>query len=248
MFFGFDLKEIFYFPFKDEEARKYLLIGVAVSLAALIVPVVPYFFLIGYAVLIARQVLKRESPHMVMWNDWGEIFKDGAKIFGIRFIFSLPILILVMPIVLFSFALPFFGSGSNSPESSPIFAVFMGIFGLSMCILIPLSLVLAVIIPAAEMHAVDQNDFTAAFRFREWWEIFRANTTGFLAAFGIYYLATIALTFAIQILMITVILSCLLPILLPAITAYITLIMYVTIAQAYRDGKAKLAENRAVAA
>jgi hypothetical protein len=78
---------------------------------------------------------------------------------------------------------------------------------------------------------------------REWWAIFRANTSGFIAAFGIYFIATMLLTLAFQIIVATLILACLMPILLPALTMYLVLVMYVTIAQAYRDGKAKLLQN-----
>ena len=39
MFFGINLNEIFTFPFKDAESRKYFLIGCLVSLTAFIVPI-----------------------------------------------------------------------------------------------------------------------------------------------------------------------------------------------------------------
>lgn len=246
MFFGFDLKEIFYFPVKDAEARKYLLTAVLISLAAFIVPILPYFLLIGYSIQIVRQIFNNESPRMVAWENWGDLFKDGAKLFGVRFIFTLPILILIMPMMVLSFALPFLAPGSNSSDFSPVFGLFMVVFGLTMCIMVPISLVIMVILPAAEMHSVDKNDFAAAFRFQEWWAIFRANTGGFIAAFGIYYVATFALTIVMQILMATLILACLVPLLMPAIIAYSILIMYVTIAIAYRDGKIKLEQNKVI--
>ncbi len=241
MFFGFDLKEIFLFPVKDAEARKHFLIGCLVSLAALVIPVVPYLFLLGYAMIIARQVFNNESPRMVAWDNWSELFKDGAKVFGIRMIYALPMIILFAPLFLGSFAMPFMMDGSNGSEVSPFFLVFMVIFAGSMCLLIPLSIAIAVIVPAAELHAIDKNDFSAGFRIREWWAIFRANMGGFLAAFGIYYAASIVMGLVFQLLMVTLVLACLLPILIPALTTYMALIMYVTIAQAYRDGKAKLA-------
>lgn len=246
MFFGFDLKEIFYFPIKDAEARKQLLIGGLVSLAGFIIPLIPFFFLYGYAIQIARQVLNGESPRMIAWNDWGSLFKDGAKMIGIRFIFSLPIIVLILPMMIASFILPVAASNSNDPASNPFLFVFMGIFSLTLCVMIPVSIAFALVIPAAEMHVVETGDFAAGFRFHEWWAIFRANTGGFIAAFAVYYLAAMALTILIQILAMTIILSCLLPILLPAVTIYIVLIMYAAIAQAYRDGKAKLRQANIV--
>ncbi|MBI3168268.1 MAG: DUF4013 domain-containing protein, partial [Chloroflexi bacterium] len=243
MFFGFDLKEIFYFPVKDAEARKHLLIGALISISAFVIPILPYFLLVGYAVQIARQVLRNESPRMVAWDNWSDMFKDGAKVFGVRIVYTLPIIILVLPLMVTSFLLPIVTSNSSTPEADPFFAVYMGVFALTMCILIPISIVVAFIVPAAEMHVLEKGEFSAGFRIREWWAIFRANLSGFIAAFAIYYLAAMALGIIIQIMMVTVILACLLPIVLPATTIYILLIMYVTVAQAYRDGKAKLAQN-----
>jgi len=54
------------------------------------------------------------------------------------------------------------------------------------------------------------------------------------------------LMFAVQIIMANLILACLLPILMPALTIYLTLIMYVPIAQAYKDGKGKLAQIKLI--
>ncbi len=242
MFFGFNLNEILTFPFKDNESRKHLLIGALVSISAFIIPILPFFVLTGYAAQIARQVLRGESPRMVAWEDWGKLFSDGAKVFGVRLIASLPILIFVIPLMIAGIVLPVATSSASSNEMEASMAIFMVVISCSMCIIIPFSLALAVVLPAAEMHVIENNEFAAGFRVREWWTILRANLAGFLAAFGIYYLLTLALTFGIQMLMVTVILACLLPIVLPAVTIYSMLIMYATSAQAYRDGKSKLAQ------
>lgn len=238
MFFGIDLKELLYFPFKDADSRKYFLIGALISISAFIVPILPYFLLTGYAVQIARQVFKGESLRMVAWEDWGGMFKDGAMVFGVRIIYSLPIMILILPMMIVSFVIPFIASESNSPDA--LLAIFIGVIALTLCLVIPVSIASALFIPAAEMHVIEKNEFAAGFRIREWWAIFRANMGGFIAAFAIYYLISMALAIIIQILGATLILACLIPILLPAVTFYIVLIMYISIGQAYREGKAKL--------
>lgn len=243
MFFGFDLKEIFMFPIKDQEARKHFLIGCLVSLAAFVIPILPYLVLFGYAVRIAKQVLNNESPRMVAWDDWGGMAKDGLKMLGVRMIYSLPILIFMIPLFIAMFAFPIMMSTSNSSDIESLMPIFMVLIFGSLCFLIPISIPLALIIPAAEMSVVEQDDFSAGFRFREWWPIFRANLGGFIAAFGIYYFTAIVLTFAAQFLYITLIFACLLIVFLPATTIYIALIMYATIAQAYKDGKVKLAQK-----
>lgn len=243
MFFGFDLKEIFTFPFKDEEARKYLLVGCLVGLAGFFIPILPYLVLFGYAVRIAKQVLNNESPRMIAWDDWGGLAKDGVKMFGIRMIFTLPILILLIPFIFLMILFPIIMSTANSSDVERFLPLFMLLIFGGFCIIIPLSIPIALITPVAEMYVVEKDDFAAGFRFREWWPIFRANLSGFLAAFAIYYVSAMAFAFAIQILGATVILACLMFVLLPLMTVYITLIMYVTIAQAYREGKIKLSQK-----
>lgn len=243
MLSGFNLNEILVFPARDAEARKHFLVGTLVSFAAMIIPILPYLVLFGYAARIAKQVLNNESPRMIAWDDWGGMAKDGLKMFGVRMIFGLPIIIVVMPLILASIAFPILITNASGSEVDAYFAIFMVVMFASLCIVIPISIPLTVIIPAAEMYVLEKDDFAAGFRFREWWPILRANLSGFIAAFAIYYLTAMITVFVIQLLGATVILACLMFVLLPASTIYITLIMYVTAAQAYRDGKEKLAQN-----
>lgn len=243
MFFGFDLKEILMFPIKDEEARKYLLIGCLVALTSFFIPILPYLVMFGYGMRIAKQVLNNESPRMIAWDDLGGFVKDGLKMFGIRMIFSLPMLIILFPLFLTMIIFPIFISTSNNSDVGifiPIFILLIfGGIGLLMLISFPLN----IIISAAEMHVIEKDDFAAGFRFREWWPIFRANLGGFVAAFGILLMTSFALNFVAQFIYITIVLACLLIVIIPSIVMYSTLIMYVTNAQAYRDGKTKLAQS-----
>ena len=185
---------------------------------------------------------------MIAWDDWGGMLKDGARMFGVRMVYSLPILILVIPLMLAGIAMPIVMANVNSADADSIIVVFSLVMLGTMCLIIPISLPLTAIIPAAEMYAVDKNEFASGFRVGEWWSIFRANLSGFIAAFAIYYVASMILTVALQIIMATIILSCLLPIFVPGITVYLTLIMYATIAQAYKVGKEKLSQKEIVPA
>jgi hypothetical protein len=178
---------------------------------------------------------------MTKWDDWGTLFQDGAKMFGVRMAYSLPLLILVLPIMIAAIAMPIVIENVNSSEVD----TFIAIFGLVMfslfCLIMLLSLPLALIIPAAEMHTVDKNEFAAGFRFREWWGILRANLGGFIVAFAIFYAISMLLGIVMQIMIATLILACLLPFFIPALTMYSTLMMYAMIAQAYKVGREKLA-------
>lgn len=240
MLAGMDLNQIFLFPVKDAEARKHFLIGCLVALAAFIVPVVPYLVIFGYSARIARQIFNNEELRMIPWDNLGDMIKDGLRMFGVRMVYSLPMLVIAIPLMLMGVGLPIALENVSSSDAEGIISIFMVLMLGAMCLIIPLSLPLALIIPAAEMHAVQKDEFAAGFNFREWWQIFRANLSGFIASFAIYYGASMVLTILLQIIIATLILTCLLPFILPGITLYLSLIMYATIAQAYKVGKEKV--------
>src|SRR5574339_251003 len=175
MLFGFDLHELFLFPIRDQEARKHFLIGCLVILAGFFIPIVPWLLVTGYNAILIRQVLQGEKPHMVPWQSCEALLKDGLRLYGILLIYSSPLLILLVPFFLMFFALPFLAVLLENGESSgggwiSFFSVLAssGAFLLVM----PLSLVLGLIVPAAELHVVASDDFMAGFQGKEWWAIF----------------------------------------------------------------------------
>ena len=123
MLSNFDLNHLLTFPLKDDEARKYFFIGALVYLAAFIIPIIPLLFATGYMMRIMRQVLKGEQPQMVAWGEWEEMFKDGARLFGVRLVYTLPIFLLLCPIFGFNIALPVLIENAG-PDAEWIFLIF----------------------------------------------------------------------------------------------------------------------------
>ncbi len=239
MLSNFNLNHLLTFPIKDAEARQQFLIGALVYLASFIVPILPMLVAIGYTVRIMRQVLKGEPAHMVAWDEWTEMLVDGARLFGVRLVIMLPVFLLMFPLMGLSFVLPFLmeNAGRNAEWIAVLFPlVFGGIF----LLLMPLSILASMILPAAEVHVTDKREFGAAFRVREWWKIFRANWSGFLLALAIAYAISFALTIIVQFAMFTLVLVCALPFILPAIAMYTSLVMYTAFAQAYKAGQDRL--------
>jgi len=245
MLANFDLNQLLTFPVKDAQARKQFLIGTLIYLASFIIPIIPSLFAIGYGMRIMRQVLRGEQPRMIEWDDWGEMFTDGVRLFGVRLVFMLPIFLLLCPLIGLNVALPFVieNAHQNAEWLILIFPLLMGVFFL---IFIPLSLVISVILPAAEVHVTDKGEFGAAFRVREWWEIFRANWGGFLLAVAIIYVISFLLSFIVQFAMLTIVLICVLPLVLPGVGMYMSLVMYTAFAQAYKEGKERLLSRQEI--
>lgn len=239
MLANFDLNQLLTFPIKEAEDRKQFLIGVLVYLASFIVPIIPLILVTGYAARLIRQVLAGEQPRMVPWDDWGAMLTDGLRIFGVRMVLVLPLLLLMGPLMVLSFALPFLIDNTSSDLGWLAVLIPILIAGVFM-ILVPIMLIASFILPAAEIHVIEQNEFGAAFRIREWWPVFRANLGGFLLALAITYAVSFALTIFMQFAMLTVVLICLLPFLLPVTGVYMMLVLYAAFAQAYKAGLDRL--------
>jgi len=235
---NFNLSELFLFPVKDSEARKNFLIASAIYLAAFFIPLLPLIVVTGYTARIIRGVVNGEAPTMPNWDDWESMFKDGAYMFGVRLVFTLPLFVILFPLifglVLIPISLNSNGSGDQFPIAIPI------VIGIVLLVVFPLSMILGLLIPAAEIHSVVRNNFAAGFRFREWWPIFRSNWTGFLLALLLAYGASMALAAMVGIAVITIVLFCVMPIVMPPISAYLTLIMYAAFAKAYKDGQEQI--------
>jgi hypothetical protein len=238
---NFNIEQILVFPFKETESRKNFLIGSLVYLASFIIPIVPLILVMGYAARIMRQVFNGETLSLPAWDDWESMLKDGLLLFGVRLVYMIPVFILMAPLFIASMSMPFLLESNHAASEQIVFIPFL-IFGITMLLIFPLSLALGIILPAAESHVIQHGDFAAGFRFREWWAIFRSNLGGFIIAYLIAMVTAFVLTFIVQIAMITIVLICLLPLVMPAISLYITLVMYAAYAQAYKDGKDRLSQ------
>ena len=205
---NFNLEQILTFPFKEPEARKNFLIASLVYFLNFIIPILPLILIMGYTARIMRQIINGAAPGMPAWDDWESMFKDGLYLLGIRIVYLLPLFVILLPLFIGMSLMPIWLDSNGTSEQ---FAILIPIiFGLIMLIVFPLSLAIGLILPVAEAHTIAHNEFAAGFRFREWWPIFRANLGGFIAAFAIYYFASLILSIILQILVTTIILSCLL--------------------------------------
>ena len=250
MLFGFNLSDLLIFPFRDSESRKYFFVGCLIYLAGFVIPILPWLIVTGYNANLIRQVLNGEKPHLVPWENWEALLKDGARLFGVRLIYSSPLFVLILPIFLLSFAFPLFPIFIQNSDSQSIGAAYLIfiliITGISLLIM-PLSLAIGLVVPAAEVHVIAKNDFTSGFQVKEWWPVFKKNWGGFVAALAILYALMMVMGVVMQILFITIVLMCLLPFFMPAVSMYYSVIQYVAFAQAYKDGNDRLLAIEAVA-
>jgi hypothetical protein len=242
-----NLKALFAYPFQDTNWINKFLIGSLVVLAGYIIPLIPFIVVYGYMAQIMRRIIvERGEPYLPEWDDWGKMMMDGLKLLGALLIYALPIFVLLCVAYLFLF----FGIGlsasleGSGDAPSGLAAVgslvgslgFFCIFGVVMIFALAVSLVSPVMLG----HIIATDEFSAAFRFSEWWSIFRANLGGFFIAYVIILAISSAFSFALTLIYLTVILCCLLPVIMGPATYYMLLIAAAVFGQAYRDGVDKL--------
>lgn len=240
-----NLQALLAYPFRDPDWKNKFLLGSLIVLAGFAIPLLPFIFIYGYMLQIMRRIIvEGGEPFLPAWDDWGKLFNDGSKLFGVVVVYTLPLMVLVMlGVFLFTFSIwmPIMFAGPAAGGENPPDVLFPLAGGLGMTVCIGLGLLLglglSLVVPAAMGHVAATNDFAAAFRWREWWPIFRANLPGFLLADLVLWAVSLVLNIIVYV---SLILCCLLPFVAAPITIYTLLIYSALFAQAYRDGARQL--------
>jgi hypothetical protein len=247
-----NLKALLAFPFQDDDWKNKFLIGSLIVFAGFVIPLIPFFFLYGYMMQIMHHIIvDKDKPRLPAWDDWGKLFVDGLKLLGVALIYMLPVVVLFMIGFFIVFLLPLLGipiaaiGGEENPEvAGAAFGIltlvsmlaYFVLFGLGMI----LALLIGVILPAVLGHVVATDDFGAAFRFKEWRAIFRANLGGFLLAYLVLIVVSMVVNSVLVLLYCTIILCCFVPFLTAPVTLYLVVIAGALFGQAYRDGVQRL--------
>jgi len=234
------LKHYLMFPFKDADARRKLLTGVSLGIAGFIIPVLPWLALMGYAARIMRGIIDEGRPaEMPSWDDMGDIFVDGARLFAFRLVVTLPFLLLGL--LLFGMVMGPSMLMNIDPQNADAYG---SILGVSMMIIVPLvaaifllSFPLGVVLSAADAQIVIERSFKAGFRVTAWWPIFRENVTGFVLIYLIFSVLGFVISIPVTFAMMTIILICLLPIFFIFYTPYSMFVLYALIGYAYAQGR-----------
>jgi len=232
------LKEVFSFPFREDGWQGKLAVAAALLLFGFI-PFIPYIFISGYVALIMQDVVETDELSLPEWADLSRIFRHGLRLFGVGFVYSLPVLILFF-VGYGSMFLPLLTMEMGILPENAGFVSVMGGYALGFMLMGiggVLSFAMAVFLPAASTHTVVEEDFGAAFRFKEWWPIFRANWEGFLISFLLLFGSGMIAYYASQILVFTIILCCLYPLVISALGAYLMIVGSALFARAYREGR-----------
>ncbi len=236
-----NFKHLLTYPFADEKSGKKILIGSLLLFGAMIIPVIPLLVVLGYIMRISKRIIDGDGQlSLPEWDNWGEYLKDGFKWFATAFIYALP-LIIIFSVGYFVYFASFIGIGGLDNSYNPsIWSVILpflaiGILFITMFIGIFLSMFELIVLPVGLMHVVHTGEFSAAFRFKEWWAILKKNFLGFLVAviflFGFYYF----MMMAFSALYMSILLCFLIPFFMAPMSFLMGLWAIPLFAQAYRE-------------
>lgn len=180
---AFDFVKPFAFVFQDPRWINKILIGGLFELAAVFI--IGIFFVMGYCAQLARNVIAGAELPLPEWDDLGEFFSEGLKLFAIVLIYALPLIIFAAAV--FVPAAVMAGSGREIFEN-----LGGGMMACAWCLFFPLSLLFSFYIPAALLFAVVERDFGAAFHVGRIIGFIRDNAGNYVVAFVVYLIARFA--------------------------------------------------------
>jgi hypothetical protein len=180
---SFDFLRPFTYVFDDPRWLPKILLGGVFVLASVFL--IGVFFIYGYIARLARNVINGVQFPLPEWDDLGEYFSEGVKLFVIGLIYAAPIL-LVFCLMIIPAAI------TGSSDSDTVRSIGGMTASCVWCIAFPIGLAVAVWLPGALLAAVVTGEFSAAFEFGKIWNFIRANVGNYLLAFVVWLVARFA--------------------------------------------------------
>src|SRR6266852_6394697 len=195
---SFDFLRPFTFAFDDPRWVPKILLGGVFVLAGVFI--VGAFFVYGYIARLVRNVINGVQYPLPEWDDLGEYFTEGIKLFLVGLIYALPVIVIVGLAVFPAIIL-----GANGSDSETLRNLGTMTASCVWLVMFPISLALAVWMPAALLAVVVTGDFAAAFQFKNIWNFIRANIANYLLAFVVWLVARFAAGFGVVLLCVGVV-------------------------------------------
>jgi hypothetical protein len=185
----------FLFVFEDPDWIKKILIGGLFYLAAFLI--VGIFFVFGYAVHLARNVMQGAPRPLPEWDDLGGIFVDGVKVTIVSLIYAVPLILVWLLLFGGMAAIGAFGEEQLEGPAAGMVGCFMPIF-------ILLVLAYSVFLPAALLMYVASGSIGEALNMRKAIRFVINNPANYVLAFIINLIANFISQFGIILLCIGV--------------------------------------------
>lgn len=242
------LRAAFKFPFENKDWFVPFLIGTALIISGMFIPVIPLLLVYGYFAQVMRIAIKGETMVLPPWSNWGQLLKDGLRSLAVGAIYLGPGIIVTM-IGFTAYFLMIFASIAMTPESpydtsSSGLAVLlmmgsMGVLFLSMFVGTLLLLAGAIPLPAAIGNFIAHDKLSAAFYLRELGAILRADKWGYFIAWLVYLGMAALVYIGFMLAYFTFILCFVFYLLAIPVGFYMMVVTAVLFGQTYREGSAR---------
>jgi hypothetical protein len=193
---AFDFGKPFTYVFEDPAWLQKILIGGLFYLAGIVI--VGWFFLFGYVARTARNVINGVAHPLPEWENLGDYFAEGLRLFGVALVYILPFFLLAVSVMIPAGLL-------GATDNEPMQMIGSGLAGCLPCLLVPLSLLVMFFMPASLLFAAVEQRFGAAFEFGRIWPFIKGNIGNYLLAVVIYLVARFLVGFGVLLLCIGVI-------------------------------------------
>ena len=176
----FDFGKPFTYVFDDPEWVTKVGIGGLFYLAGFLI--VGWFFILGYVARTARNIIAGHPRPLPEWENLGEFFNEGLRLFGVLLLYIFPAIALSV-----AFLIPAGILGSIDNEG--VAAVGGALTSCFSCLLVPFVLAFAFFLPASLLFAAVEQRFGAAFELGRIWAFIKANIGNYLLAYVVYLIA-----------------------------------------------------------
>lgn len=165
-----DINKSLTFVTEDDQWVTKILIGAVLAILSILI--VPAFFLTGYMVRTARNVMDGVEEPLPEWDDWGALFMDGLNVFIAMFVYSLPFILVVCCASL----LAVMAGSADGGDFGDVMAG-LGALGITViaCLSVIWALILLVVAPVVVIQYARLGELSACFQFSEILELTREN-------------------------------------------------------------------------
>lgn len=177
---SFDFAKPFTFVFDDPEWLQRILIGGLFYIAGFLI--VGWFFILGYMARLARNVIAGLERPLPDWENLGDYFNEGLRLFGVMLVYFLPLVFLAMLMVFTSVMV-------DSVDNEAARSVGGLMASCVMCLFVPLIITLILFLPGSLLFVAVERRFGAAFEFQRIWAFIRQNIGNYILAILVYLIA-----------------------------------------------------------
>jgi hypothetical protein len=190
--FSLNYEEAVRAMFRDPDWLKKIAIGSLFSILGIIL--IGSIIVQGYLLAYGERVARANPRPLPEWEDFGDLTRKGLLGFLVAIVYSLPIILVIFVLALLMFPLIFAASASGVSSDA-----IGGIFTLAICggmaLVLPFSLLIYIVVPAALAQLILHNyDLGAAFRIGEVFHLIRRNLGQYLLMTLLSYAAIFMLS------------------------------------------------------